>query len=154
MGAFYHYYPSKENILDETFRIADDDFRNWVLTDRDDLSGKKMILEYMVSYGDLILRTGLDYSKIFYSSKNKTFIKKGRPMQAVLTQFDRQIDQGRKFHTDLSAEEVCERVFICSRGVVFHWCLHEGILILRAIWRTLLDNLISGMENQNSPYNP
>ena len=92
------------------------------------------------------MRTGLDYSKIFYSSRNKTFIRKGRPMQAVLTQFiDKSIRDGM-LHTDLPAEEVCERIFICARGVVFHWCLHEGNFDLKSQLAIILDNLISGLE--------
>ncbi len=146
VGAFYHHYPSKESILDDTFFMADRNFEAWAGKEDSGDSGRELILEYMDSYTDLILDTGLDFTKIFFTHMNKTFVRKGRPMQTRLTGLIDRAVREERFSSSLPPEEICESIFICARGVVFHWCLHDGKFDLRNRMTFILNNLLLGME--------
>ncbi|MBN2628589.1 MAG: TetR/AcrR family transcriptional regulator [Spirochaetales bacterium] len=147
VGAFYHHYPSKESILEETFRKADEDFITW-RPGKDNYTGRELIMEYVKTYADLIDDMGLDFSKVFYSNRNKNFIKEGRPMQTILTELiERAVDENR-ISLRITPEKACDMIFISIRGSVFHWCLHEGKFPIRTAMYELVDTLLRGMEDR------
>ena len=149
VGAFYHHFPSKDSILEETFRLADIDDDRWSILNQSDLSGKDQVLMYMASYADLVLETGLDFTKRFYNNGNKTFIKKGRPMHTRLVRIiSTAVEKGDLTVKD-SPEAVCEKIFMCARGVVFHWCLHEGDFDLKSEMLEMVESVLCGQEMIN-----
>jgi len=146
VGAFYHYYPSKESIIEETFQIADSDFNLWNRNRSEDCTGRAVVLEYMDAYAELVLSSGLEFSKRFYTWKNKTFIKKGRPMQNRLIELIREEILAGNLNLSVSPEEACEWLFISARGLIFHWCLYEGDLDLKERMQIVVDRALKGIE--------
>ncbi len=146
VGAFYHHFPSKDSILEETFRLADKDFDGWKSLNHKGLKGRDLILEYMRSYAELSIQSGLEFSKRFYTSKNKVFIRKGRPMQTKLIEIIETAIMNKEIDLNVSPEECCENLFICARGVVLHWCLHEGQFDIREKMVEISDAVLKGME--------
>lgn len=146
VGAFYHYFPSKDSILEETFRIADDDFNAWNKDRAMKSRGRDAVLEYMNTYAELVIKSGLEFSKRFYTWKNKTFIKKGRPMQTRLIELIHEEVESGNIILTVSPEEACEWLFVCARGVVFHWCLYEGDFDLKKRIQKASDRALRGIE--------
>lgn len=126
VGAFYHHFASKDAIIEETFRQADDDFAVWKEHYQRGKTGELAVLEYMKAYGQLVVGNGLEFAKRFYHSNNKIFVKEGRPMQTSLTRIFAESMEDGSLSLDVSSEEACRWMFLCARGAVFHWCLHEG----------------------------
>jgi len=127
VGAFYHHFPTKESILEETFRLADAQFSGWKKLDASDQSGREMIVSYMKAYATLVSEeSGLEFSKHFYNFRNKIFIRKGRPMQNRLVEIIKTALEEKELQLEMTAEDACEWIFMGARGVVFHWCLNEG----------------------------
>lgn len=161
VGAFYHHFPTKDAIIEENFRRADQSVGDWgKFIDWDGLTankagteaslpnrccGREAVLSYMDSYARLVVSSGLEFSKRFYTWKTKTFIKKGRPMQTRLIELlQKGIDSG-ELCLDLPAEEACDWLFMCARGVVLHWCLHEGSFDLSGKMRSAIDRALRGI---------
>lgn len=127
VGAFYHHFPTKDSILEETFRIADEQFSGWQIINSQDINGYEMIVAYMKAYAEQVSRiSGLEFSKRFYNTDNKIFIRKGRSMQSRLIDIIQSAMTKGDISLELSAEEACDWLFIGARGLVFHWCLNEG----------------------------
>jgi AcrR family transcriptional regulator len=127
VGAFYHYFPSKDSILEENLRIADEKFSGWKKLIKEKLHGRELIIAYMKAYAKLVSReSGLEFAKRFYNGNNKMFIRKGRPMQTRLTEIINGAIEAGEVSLELSAEESCEWLFVGARGIVLNWCLHEG----------------------------
>lgn len=154
VGAFYHHFSSKDAIIEEKFRRVDREVVRWGKAGSAGKSGaeperscgRDAVLYYMDSYANLVTASGLEFSKRFYTWRNKNFIKKGRRMQVQLeTLLQRGIDSG-ELKLTLSAEEACEWLFVCARGMVFHWCLHEGSFDLESEMRKALDRALRGIE--------
>ncbi len=146
VGAFYHHFSSKDSILEETFRLADIDFAEWEVPDQQILDGKELVLLYMTSYADLIEQTGLNFIKRFYNNGNKTFIKQGRPMQTRLVEIIESSAQNGKLAIRDTPAVVCEKIFIAARGVVFHWCLHEGGFDLKTLLLDMVSCVLADQE--------
>ena len=127
VGAFYHYFPTKESIIEESFRLADARFSGWERLEGFEGNGVEHIVQYMMSYAEFVaIENGIEFSKDFYTPTNRTFIRKGRAMQERLTRIiSTAVDSG-ELKLELSPEEACDWLFIGARGFVFHWCLHDG----------------------------
>ncbi len=146
VGAFYHHFSSKESILEETFRLADDDFSVWNIAEDLNLKGREVVLKYMQVYAELVENTGLEFTKRFYTWKNKIFIKKGRPMQTRLIDLIQAELEAGNLALTVTPEEACEWLFVCARGVVFHWCLYEGDFDLKEKMVESADRALRGIE--------
>ncbi len=126
VGAFYHYFDSKNDILIEVFDRFDDYFKNEV---RDKLTNENIseqIILFFDYYAKYCKFNGTDTTKQLYNTKNKLFIVKDRYMINLLSEIIREGQEKNQLIKDMSAEEICNDMLIAARGIVFDWCLHEG----------------------------
>lgn len=126
IGSFYNYFSSKEDILNETFKKADDFFLNVVANNLDGENAKEKIVKFFIYYAEYCKRDKLDQLKQIYNTSNPMFIKKGRPMQEVLKKVVEEGIEKGELITDMTPDEVVKFFFIALRGVIFDWCLHDG----------------------------
>lgn len=143
VGSFYNYFTSKNDILAEIFQKADDYFSTHVLPSLRGRDVPNQIVEYFVHYAKFNVRTGVDTTKELFSPKIKFFIKKGRPMAAILQQLIQKGLEKREISSHLPAEELARFLFVVARGVVFDWSLHEGRYDLEATMRKYVTSLVS-----------
>lgn len=126
VGAFYHYFVSKNDFLIEMYSRADHYFLDEVakqLTSNDPL--EKMV-EYFVIYANYNVMIGISTMKQLYHANNYLFITKGRGMQIVLENMIREGQMEGKIITEMAPEEMTDYLFIAARGVIYDWCLHNG----------------------------
>lgn len=126
IGSFYNYFNSKEDILNEIFKKADDFFLNVVANNLDGENAKEKIVKFFIYYAEYCKRDKLDQLKQIYNTSNPMFIKKGRPMQEVLKKVVEEGIEKGELITDMTPDEVVKFFFIALRGVIFDWCLHDG----------------------------
>ncbi|MBU5310683.1 TetR/AcrR family transcriptional regulator [Tissierella carlieri] len=126
VGSFYNYFKSKQDILNEIFRIADDYFLNTVSNVSTGQDAYENIVNFFAHYAKYCEAIKIDQLKQIYSTSNILFIEEGRHMQSVLKDI---IDAGKEsgqINTDMQSEEIVRYLFIALRGVIFDWCLHGG----------------------------
>jgi TetR/AcrR family fatty acid metabolism transcriptional regulator len=128
VGAFYHYYNSKEDILFEIFRRADEYFENEVaqVLREGDLNSLDQIVVFFKFYAKYNVERGLENVSQLYNTKNKLFIAKDRYM---ITLLDEIVSEGQKkgeITGDMTSESITEYLFIAGRGVIIDWCIHEA----------------------------
>ena len=126
VGAFYHYFKSKNDIFFEIYQEADRYFEEHVAIELQAPSGLPRILEYFVHYAGYCQRVGLDTVKSLYNPDNKLFIKYDRFMLQLLKQVVSDAQTHRLLSTSLDAQQITEYLLIAARGVVCDWCLHDG----------------------------
>lgn len=127
IGAFYHYFPSKRTILDETFKLADDYFLTEVSSSLvQGSSSTERIIHYFCLYAQYNVDRGIDFIKQLYNVQNNLFITPGRPMQQVLQKIVTEGQNKKELTLGMSPEDMVTYLFISVRGVVYHWCLYGG----------------------------
>ena len=142
VGAFYHHFQSKEDILSQIYQDADAYFLNQVSQQLTAGSAPARIVEYFDRYAAYNVQVGVETMKVLYHAENRWFVKKHRGMQEVLLAI---IEQGREdgqLSTDLSSEKIAEYLFISARGVVFNWCLLNGQYDLQAQMQDYMQRLV------------
>jgi TetR/AcrR family fatty acid metabolism transcriptional regulator len=142
VGIFYHYFESKNDILFEIYKLADNYFRDEVsqLLDKD--NSLERILQFFYYYAKYNHDRGLESIKLLYNPKNKGFILKERYMLTLLQNIIRIGQEKCEIVQDMTPEQICNDLFIISRGVVYDWCLHEGNYDLPEVLTVLLKRVI------------
>lgn len=126
VGSLYNCFKSKNDILNEIYRVADDYFNDIVANGLKEGSFYERIVWFFKYYADYNAERGLDFMKQLYNSQNKIFVTKGRHMQSVLQTIIEEGQKNGEVLGDMGAREIVEYLFIAVRGVVYDWCLHEG----------------------------
>ena len=142
VGAFYHHFQSKEDILSQIYQDADEYFLNTVSQQLTAGSAPERIVEYFCHYAAYNTQVGIETMKVLYHAENRWFVKKHRGMQEVLLNIIRQGQQDGRLVIDSSAEQIAEYLFIAARGVVFNWCLLNGNYDLEAQMREYMQRLV------------
>ncbi|GAA0719023.1 TetR/AcrR family transcriptional regulator [Clostridium malenominatum] len=126
IGSFYNCFKSKNDILNEIYRVADDYFLDTVASDLKKGNMEDKIAKFFSYYAQYNLSRGITFMRHLYNSKNKLFITKGRHMQNVLENVIEEGQASGEISNHMSPRGIVEYLFIAARGLVYDWCLHNG----------------------------
>jgi len=126
VGLFYYYFPSKNDILYEIYKQADNYFDTEIKNGLKPNSYPDKIREYMESYIKFVSDDGIDLIRNLYIPTNTFFIEKGRGMQRVLKIL---IEEGQavgQISDHMRPDDLVLYIFTVLRGIAFDWCLYSG----------------------------
>jgi AcrR family transcriptional regulator len=146
VGAFYHYFNSKYDILAEIFQKADEYFSTEVKFELKKESIPEQIVEYFDHYARFNLASGVEMTQQLFNPKIKFFIEKGRPMHTILQDLIRKGQGKKEIRADADPEELARFLFVMARGVVFEWSLYEGRYDLEAKMHKYIEILVSTLR--------
>ena len=126
IGSFYNSFSSKNDIFIAVYEVADEYFLNSVKNDLKSGDTVDRIIRFFNFYAEYNMKQGIDFIRQLYHVDNYLFISKGRSMQLVLSGLIEEGQKSGKLKTYSSPEEIVTFLFVCSRGVVYDWCLHNG----------------------------
>ena len=126
VGLFYYYFSTKQEILNEKFRRADEYFDDRIRSSLPDGHAGDRIRRYAQGYFSFVRDDGLDLMRHFYSTGNTFFVQSGRAMQRVLRDVILEGQRRGQVRVDMNAEECVNTAFTVLRGVVFDWALRDG----------------------------
>ncbi|MBX4264651.1 TetR/AcrR family transcriptional regulator [Clostridium estertheticum] len=126
VGSFYNCFKSKNEILIEIYKRADEYFIKEVANNIYCDNATNEIIKYFDYYAKYNVQVGIDTMKLLYNSNNKLFITKGRDMQNLLNIIIERGQEKNELSNEMSKESITEYLFIAARGVVYNWCLYDG----------------------------
>jgi TetR/AcrR family transcriptional regulator, fatty acid metabolism regulator protein len=126
IGAYYHYFSSKEAIFYEIYKIADDYFKNKVSKQLVQESSVDQIIFFFRIYANYNNNQGLDAISQLYNSKNKLFIAKGRYMHLLLEKIIKEGQEKNEIKNEMLPKDMADYLFIVARGIVYDWVLHDN----------------------------
>ena len=146
VGAFYHYFSSKNDILAEIFHRADEYFSTQVLNSLQQKSTPDQIVEYFDHYAKFNQTSGVETTQQLFSPKIKFFIKEGRPMLEILQELIQRGQENNEIRRDIDAKELVNYLFVMARGVIFEWSLFDGNYNLEKRMRFCMENIVSTIK--------
>jgi len=146
VGAFYHYFSSKNDILAEIFHRADEYFSTYVVNSLSQVSIPEQIVEYFDHYAKFNLTSGVETTQQLFNPKIKFFIKEGRPMLEILHDLILTGQKKNEIRGDMDAIELVRYLFVMARGVVFEWSLYDGNYDLETRMHRYMEKLISTIK--------
>lgn len=142
VGTFYYHFKSKGDL----FAAVCHDFNSAFQLDSDidyqhDDFTARMVM-FFEKYADFI--EAFPYEKIaaafLEDYGNKTFLDSSRSSYQVLSVMLEGFQKSGKIEAS-SPMKIVEELFICARGVVYHWLLHEGDYSLRIRMRQIIERI-------------
>lgn len=146
VGSFYTHFKSKNDILVEIFKRADDYFRDEVAKSLENKSVLDKITDFFDYYAKYNESLGIDMVIQLYNFQNKMFITEGRYMQQLLNEIVSEAQKKGGLCLDMSCREISKQLFIVARGVVYDWCLHEGEYNIRETLRNFIKRMLSTFQ--------
>lgn len=143
VGAFYHYFNSKDDILAEIFRRADEYFATQVASQLKRKKIANQIVEYFDHYARFNLDSGVDLTRQLFNPKIRYFAQRGRPMLVLLEDIIRRGQEKGEIRDDRDPTEIVRFLFMMARGIVFDWSLHDGKYDLAKTMRAYMTDLVS-----------
>jgi AcrR family transcriptional regulator len=129
-GAFYHYFKSKHEILNELYIRADQFFEHYMATRKKKKNSVDEVKAYMAVYIHFVtleeFNNGMDMCRNLYIPKNELFAKEGRPMQTLLEDLVGQGQEKKEISLKFTPHEWVNFLFSVLRGIVFDWALRFG----------------------------
>jgi len=146
VGAFYHYFDSKNDILAEIFYRADKYFSTHVVHSLSKSSIPEQIVEYFDYYAKFNVASGVETTKQLFNPKIKFFIEEGRPMLEILENLIRKGQEKKEIRADTDAKELVSYLIVMARGIVFEWSLYDGNYDLEAKMNKYMESLVSTIK--------
>ena len=146
VGAFYHYFNSKNDILAEIFYRADDYFSTHVVNSLKKGSIPEQIVEYFDYYAKFNVASGVETTQQLFNPKIKFFIEEGRPMLEILEDLIRKGQEKNEIRRDTDAKELVKYLLVMARGVVFEWSLYDGNYDLEAKMHKYMEIIVSTIK--------
>lgn len=127
VGAFYHHYQSKENILEEGYHLFDQEVElAWFAGHpADNLDAIRFLIsEQAASMERMGVLAALQYFKNQLSCSEKYILNPDRFFyQTIKNTIEKEISSGNLKGT---AFLITEDILSATRGTIYDWCLHEG----------------------------
>src|SRR5574342_1330280 len=143
VGAFYHYFDSKNDILADIFYRADDYFTNQVVPSLSKSTIPEQIVEYFDYYAKFNVASGVETTQQLFNPKIKFFIEEGRPMLTILEDLICKGQEKNEIRMDIDAKELVRYLLVMARGIVFEWSLYDGNYDLEAKMHKYMEILVS-----------
>ncbi|MBU3214497.1 TetR/AcrR family transcriptional regulator [Clostridium estertheticum] len=150
VGSFYNCFKSKNEILIEIYKRADEYFIKEVANNIYCDNAINEIIKYFDYYAKYNVQVGIDTMKLLYNSNNKLFITKGRDMQNLLNIIIERGQEKNELSKEMSKESITEYLFIAARGVVYNWCLYDGKFDLLEAMNEYMKRFIIIFKYENS----
>ncbi len=146
IGAFYHYFESKNDILAEIFYRADEYFSTQVAPRLGEKPVPEQILEFFDHYARFNVASGVAMVRQLFNPRVRFFAWEDRPMLALLRELIRKGQERGEIRADMSPEEMVRFLFVVARGVVFDWGLREGSYDLEAMMRRYMERIVATLR--------
>ncbi len=130
VGAFYHHFSSKEDIIVEAYKEVDEFFVLHVIPSLKDLEVKERIIEFIGWQAKYASDKGFELISQLYKSQifsgSSFFISPERALPQGLKEI---VEEGQRNHqilNDLSADYITNQLLRYARGIIYDWCVHKG----------------------------
>lgn len=146
IGAFYHYFESKNDILAEIFHRADEYFSTQVAPSLGEKPAPEQVLEFFDHYARFNIASGVAMVRQLFHPTIKFFAREDRPMLALLRDLIRRGQERGEIRADMNPDEIVRFLFVVARGIVFDWGLREGSYDLEATMHKYMERIVATLR--------
>lgn len=152
VGAFYHHFSSKEDIIVETYKEVDEYFIHHVIPSLKDLEVRERIIEYVGLQAKYASDKGFELISQLYKSQifsgSSFFISAGRALPQGLKEIVEEGQQNNQIRNDLSADYITNQLLRYARGIIYDWCVHKGEYCLISELKTSVRLFLKCFSNE------
>lgn len=126
VGAFYHYFKSKDDILYKLFENADEFMKEKAVSMIQGDTSIDRIVSFFDLFTKLYLLYGIDIIKALYKTQSRLFLCQTSVRFTMLEGIvNMGIEQG-EIDSSFAAKETTKFLFTGARGLLLNWCMDNG----------------------------
>ena len=125
IGAFYHYYNSKSDIIMEVFKQIDYYFEEMVAPGFTD-DAVANIKTFFHHYAQFHVNQGYGHTSMVVKIQNSFFLDKSRYIHIKLNELVASAKTQGAFISDENDETIADFFLVVARGMLFDWSLARG----------------------------
>jgi len=156
-GTFYHYFSSKDSLLDQILYPIDDFFSSFESELLDSSGFVESITQYAESYATYVTTSGVEMCHTvilaMISSANSRFVSYERGIINTLYRIICLWQEKGEVTKEYSAQQICEMFVVVLRGYILNWYICGGNYDLIETMTTHLRLFASSFCAQNSENN-
>jgi len=153
VGAFYHYFSSKNDILVELFKEADVFFVEKVANEIEGENAEDQILSYFHHFANFYQNYGIDIIKALYTTQNKLFAQKDRIIVRLLQEIVNRGVKNGEIAAKITNEEITDLMFCTARGVAYKWSVDNGQFSLEEVMLKYIAQLLRAFRPETRETN-
>lgn len=145
VGAFYHYFPSKNDIVVELFKEADLYFKNKFVNSSRARKAKEQIIDFFAHFADFYCYYGIDLMKTLYTTQSELFLRQDRVIVGMLQDIvSKGVEKG-ELTDEMEVAEIVDLLFCTARGVAYKWCVARGEFPLDTVLLKYIQHVLRAM---------
>jgi AcrR family transcriptional regulator len=126
VGAFYHYYKSKTDILEELFKQIDQYFKQNEPKILSCKNAGESLSQFFQCYVVFHTSRGLDHTRNILRTQSSSFNDRSRYMFMLLTKIVTDAQETGVFTRTYAAEKIVDHFLLVMRGLLFDWVVESG----------------------------
>ncbi|MDR0583219.1 MAG: TetR/AcrR family transcriptional regulator [Treponema sp.] len=126
VGAFYHYYKSKTDILVELFKQIDQYFKQNEPKILSHKNAGERLTQFFQYYADFHTNRGLDHTRSILRVQAPFFNDRSRYMFVLLTRIITDACETGVFTQAYTTEKIVDYFLLIMRGLLFDWVVESG----------------------------
>ncbi|MBI9074382.1 MAG: TetR/AcrR family transcriptional regulator [Desulfatibacillum sp.] len=149
-GGFYHHFPSKDDLVIETYRLIDGHFLNsmeGVSPAMPPLQGILLVTEFMAKAA---MERGHSFCRQIYRSQLEKgtdfFVSPERPFYMQIKNYIQMSLDSSEINSPLPPSELTAIILCSARGVIYDWCLLRGQYNIVAFMQKTVSTLLNGIQ--------
>ena len=129
-GTFYHYFSSKDSLLDQIIYPIDDFFSNFEEELLEIPGFIEAITQFAENYATYVTTSGMEMCRTvilaMMISGNSRFVSHERGVINILYKIISHWQQKGEITSEFSAKEICEMFVVVLRGYILNWYVSGG----------------------------
>ena len=129
-GTFYHYFSSKDSLLDQILYPIDDFFTSFENELMDSVGFIEAIAQYAESYATYVTTSGTEMCHTvilaMINSDNTRFVSHDRGVISMLYRIISLWQERGEVTSEFSAGQICEMFVVVLRGYILNWYVSGG----------------------------
>ena len=151
VGAFYHHFSSKEEMINESFLLYDYDLESRISQyDESDPIGslKKLLLDQTAYVSSFPYKLVVEYYKTLLSSSTKGALNQKRTYYKAVSHFVELAVDSKEFSPNYTKDYLTNYFIKHIRGNLIHWSMHPNEMDILTQTSYELDQLIYLFSNK------
>ncbi|WP_028314250.1 TetR/AcrR family transcriptional regulator [Desulfatibacillum aliphaticivorans] len=148
-GGFYHHFPSKDDLVVETYRLIDGHFVNSMDSAPQPLPAKEGILWVAEFMATTAMSRGHSFCRQIYRSQLEKgtdfFVSPERPFYKQIRTFITQSLENGEIASPLPPDELTAIILLTARGVIYDWCLLRGSYNIVSFMQKTVGAILDGI---------
>lgn len=139
VGAFYHHFVNKSGIIVELYREIDIQFEQEIYPAMLREEPIEAIYKYLEHQCSIPSELGIDFVKNIYKAQidygSEFFLSEGRGLAHGLYLLLVRAKENSLIQENISVNQLASELLIMSRGIIYNWCISDGMTDPQAITR-------------------